>query len=54
MVIKINCHSQECSIIIHICGSPHCGSVVMNPASTYENVGPDPSPAQWVKDLVLP
>ena len=31
-----------------------CGSAVMNPTSFHEEVGLNPGPAQWVKDLLLP
>ena len=34
-------------------GSSHCGSVVVNPTSTYENVGSLPGLTQWVKDPAL-
>ena len=37
-----------------IAGSSHYGSAVTNPTNTHEKVGWIPSPAQWVKDLVLP
>ena len=33
--------------------SPHCGLVVMNPASIHEDVSLIPGLAQWVKDLTL-
>ena len=33
--------------------SSHCGSVVTNPATIYEDVGSIPVLTQWVKDLVL-
>ena len=32
----------------------HCGSAVMNPTSTHEDMGSIPALAQWVKDTVLP
>ena len=34
--------------------SSHCGSVVMNPMSTYGDAGPIPGPVQWVGNLVFP
>ena len=34
--------------------SSHCGSAVMNPTSSHENVGLIPGLAQWVKDPALP
>ena len=35
-------------------GVPIVAQLVKNPTSIHEDVGSNPGPAQWVKDLVLP
>ena len=39
--------------MIPVLGSSHCGSVVTNLISIYEDVGLILGPTQWVKDLAL-
>ena len=52
-----NLHSENYQILleeIKDLGSSHCGSVVTNLTSIYEDAGLIPGLAQWVKDLALP
>ena len=45
--------SEGVKIMIPVLGSSHCGSVVTNLISIYEDVGLILGPTQWVKDLAL-